>query len=408
MATYYARSTGGNWSANTSWDSTSSSGAGPAGPPIAGDTAIFDSGSTGTITLTAAAACTVLNMTGHGGTLALSYNTLIVSGNVTIGGTITASGAGGIAVNAASTITGGVAFPGNLALSGTAGKTVTSSGTTWGAVTIASGAQTVTLGDDLTGTLLNISGNYGHTTFSGAHDITCDTFRFGFSQPVNLTLVSGQTMTVSTAMQLYGRPAAACQIKSSTASADTFLHYNGTAANCLMSNMMFTDVNCSPAIDNWYGGTLTRCNNAQFTVSSANATAGATYTNNGQTFTVDATISGGTTLKTTMQSSLRPEASGTLTKASGTGDSTITFSSVTIGGILNRTSADFATDATKILSGTTISGIAGTFDEAARNTDPGEEHVEDGVTYMIQGDSKEGTLVAGGGSGRPEIRGNNL
>ncbi len=62
-----------------------------------------------------------------------------------------------------------------------------------------------------------------------------------------------------------------------------------------------------------------------FTVTSANATAGATYTNNGQTFTVVQTISSGTKLITTGTGA--PTASGTLTKATGTGDATITFSS---------------------------------------------------------------------------------
>jgi hypothetical protein len=64
-----------------------------------------------------------------------------------------------------------------------------------------------------------------------------------------------------------------------------------------------------------------------FTVTSASATVGATYTNNGNTFTVVATISGAVTLVCTSQGA--PASSGTLTKASGTGDATITFSSVT-------------------------------------------------------------------------------
>lgn len=64
-----------------------------------------------------------------------------------------------------------------------------------------------------------------------------------------------------------------------------------------------------------------------FIVSSANATVGATYTNNGQTFTVTATIASGTTLLATGTGA--PAASGTLTKATGTGDATITFSSFT-------------------------------------------------------------------------------
>jgi hypothetical protein len=66
-----------------------------------------------------------------------------------------------------------------------------------------------------------------------------------------------------------------------------------------------------------------------FTVTSANATQGATYTNNSVTFTVLSTISGGTTLVCSGASA--PLASGTLTKASGTGDATITFSAVTTG-----------------------------------------------------------------------------
>lgn len=60
-----------------------------------------------------------------------------------------------------------------------------------------------------------------------------------------------------------------------------------------------------------------------FTVVAANATAGATYTNNGQTFTVVSTIAGGLTLLGSATGA--PAASGTLTKATGIGDATITF-----------------------------------------------------------------------------------
>lgn len=62
-----------------------------------------------------------------------------------------------------------------------------------------------------------------------------------------------------------------------------------------------------------------------FGVSSANATVGAVYTNNSVSFTVVNTISSGTLLLATGKSA--PQTSGTLTKSSGTGDSTITFSS---------------------------------------------------------------------------------
>lgn len=63
-----------------------------------------------------------------------------------------------------------------------------------------------------------------------------------------------------------------------------------------------------------------------FTVTAANATVAATYTNNGQTFTVAATIAGATTL--ICNGTGAAAASGTLTKSAGVGDATITFSVV--------------------------------------------------------------------------------
>jgi len=65
-----------------------------------------------------------------------------------------------------------------------------------------------------------------------------------------------------------------------------------------------------------------------FIVTSANATIGATYTNNGHTYTVVDTIAAGTYLRMSCSTGL-PLTSGTLTKTSGTGDSTITFSAFT-------------------------------------------------------------------------------
>lgn len=65
-----------------------------------------------------------------------------------------------------------------------------------------------------------------------------------------------------------------------------------------------------------------------FTVSSASATATATYTNNGHTFTVLSPISSatGNVLYVSCTTCSLSGASGTLTKASGTGDATIAFS----------------------------------------------------------------------------------
>jgi hypothetical protein len=75
---------------------------------------------------------------------------------------------------------------------------------------------------------------------------------------------------------------------------------------------------------NW-DGTLT------FTVTAANATAGAVYsTPNGKQFTVVTTIAGGTSLKT-MPTGSPDAAPNTLTKVSGTGDATINYSATPYG-----------------------------------------------------------------------------
>lgn len=79
----------------------------------------------------------------------------------------------------------------------------------------------------------------------------------------------------------------------------------------------------------YYAGSIVNVPVCNFTVTSANATAGAVYTNNGQTFTVQTTISSGTTFTAALYGGL-PTASGTLTKSSGTGDATITFSAFTV------------------------------------------------------------------------------
>ncbi len=60
-----------------------------------------------------------------------------------------------------------------------------------------------------------------------------------------------------------------------------------------------------------------------FSITSGSATVGATYTNNSITFTVVSTVASGTLI--VMTGSGAPAASGTLTKASGTGDATLTF-----------------------------------------------------------------------------------
>lgn len=79
----------------------------------------------------------------------------------------------------------------------------------------------------------------------------------------------------------------------------------------------------TPTFQMLTSGTSTYNISYRFIVTSASATVGATYTNNGVTYTVMATLASGTDLWVT--GSGDPTVSGTLTKATGTGDATITF-----------------------------------------------------------------------------------
>jgi len=81
-----------------------------------------------------------------------------------------------------------------------------------------------------------------------------------------------------------------------------------------------------PKVTKYASGSGTHSITRIFMIASGNATATATYTNNGNTFTVLATISAGTILYMTGNGA--PSVSGTLTKSGGTGDSTITFYAV--------------------------------------------------------------------------------
>lgn len=80
----------------------------------------------------------------------------------------------------------------------------------------------------------------------------------------------------------------------------------------------------APNIQKFTSGSGTYTLGYSFLISSGSATAGATYTNNGNTYTVLTTISSATII--CLSGTSDPTSTGTLTKASGTGDSTLTFS----------------------------------------------------------------------------------
>lgn len=264
MANRYAVASG-NWSATSVW-SDSDGGAPGSSAPVDGDNVYLTATSGAiTVTLTALGACTTLTCTGYTGTLAFGIYLLTVAGNVTLDSGMTVTGTtGGIKVSAAATVAGGglASFPAVLELSGTGAKTVTASGTTWGTFKTTSGAQTVTLGAALAATIFDMSLNFETTTFAGAYDITAGTFYWGYPAAISLVIPAGQTVTVSTAMQLIAPPNRVNTLASGTASSTFALVYNGAAADCEVANMTFTDVAYSGAtvtgLDNWYGGTLTR------------------------------------------------------------------------------------------------------------------------------------------------------
>jgi hypothetical protein len=263
MADRYLRAGGPwTWATAAAWELTHDGGESVAAP-VAGD-AVYLVAHSGNLTLGAAAACTTLDCTGYVGTLALSTNTLTVGGNVTLasGMTVTASANGTITVNAAATITGGglAAFPGQLSLSGTGAKSLDANGTTWGILYILGGNVTVTLTSALQCTVFSIA-NYGTTTVAGAFNITCDRLVCGWAGTSSLTLEAGQTVTVSTYLNLYcpkyTTVAGTFTIKSDSGGSATLLVYNGTKANCFVAGITFQDINATGSaggfIYNWGG-----------------------------------------------------------------------------------------------------------------------------------------------------------
>ncbi len=94
----------------------------------------------------------------------------------------------------------------------------------------------------------------------------------------------------------------------------------------LLAKMNAVVVPIAPVVTKYTTGSGSHNISYVFFITSANATIGATYTNNSVTFTVSATIAA--QKKIILTGSGAPLASGTLTKSGGTGDSTITFHAV--------------------------------------------------------------------------------
>jgi len=104
---------------------------------------------------------------------------------------------------------------------------------------------------------------------------------------------------------------------------DTIQTYRATVAQI---KSYLAPVYIPPVQRNYTSGSGSHDVGFAFICSGASCTVGATYTNNGNTYTVIRTVSSSNIAY--MSGSAAPNSSGTLAKSGGTGDSTITFSAV--------------------------------------------------------------------------------
>ncbi len=120
-------------------------------------------------------------------------------------------------------------------------------------------AYTITLGSNLTLTS-QLSVTY-NITFAGAYDISCQTLYLPLSK--TLTIPAGRTLTVTTYIQAASDGVVNNTIiQSGTASTTAYFVFSGSSANARIFGIYWTDINATGSaqgIDNWYGGTLTRC-----------------------------------------------------------------------------------------------------------------------------------------------------
>lgn len=249
MATYTAVAGGGNWSNNATW--------GGGGHPVAGDTAVINATMTGTVTVDAAAACAVLNLTNNGGTLAFGNFNITVTGGVTLGGAITA-GTGGLTLTTTQTLTSnGVTFPGKFNnTGGSATFTLSGNWVNTGLVTFANSTLTPTTSETFTcngGMTASaaVSGTatiiLGGGTWSGggqvknsltiAGDVTVSSsVNYGNTASSTLTYSSGTVTTTGSTLTL----TAACTLNTNGISWNNITLAGGTTTYTLSSSLTCT------------------------------------------------------------------------------------------------------------------------------------------------------------------------
>lgn len=172
----------------------------------------------------------------------------------------------------------------------------------------------------------NVDNTSDSTKNSASATLTNKTISGASNTITNVSLSSGVTGTLPIANGGTGQTTANAALNallpSQTSNGGKYLQTDGT--NTAWAGVTATVTYSPPSIQRFTSSTSTYYLHYTFVISSGSATAGATYTNNGITYTVHQTVSSAT--QVVMYGSGAPTSSGTLTKASGTGDSTLTFS----------------------------------------------------------------------------------
>jgi hypothetical protein len=164
------------------------------------------------------------------------------------------------------TYTAGAISPGGLYIAGD--SALDTNGMTWTSINPYNIITNITLSSDFQATTITIGFIVGllYYTVAGAYTITCDSLDAEFdavSQPL-IRFEAGTTIVVNSNLIISGTGQFTIPFQSSSAGSEIYLDYLGTPGDCFVARGEFTDVDASgsaQAIDNWYGGTLTRCTN---------------------------------------------------------------------------------------------------------------------------------------------------
>lgn len=252
----------------------------------------------------------------------------VVSSSLTSVGTITTGVWNGTTIAVANGGTGQTSYTdGQLLIGNTSGNTLTKSTLTAGTnITITNGNGSITVAASS-----SASPAYNYTSQTTTYNAVVSDYIVASGASFTITLPTAVGQSGKSIVIQHGGTSLSQQYTLNTASAQTI---GGIASGSYVLNTNAEVLIVTSDGANWLiqshvtdaapAATWTPMFATKFTVTAANATSGATYTNNSQTFYVVGTISGGTTLQTVGTGNAT--ASGTLTKATGTGDSTITFS----------------------------------------------------------------------------------